>query len=261
MILRKIVDQKRVTLEAEKRQFPLERVKDEIARQRCPVSLKETLSKTQGTRIIAEIKKASPSLGIIRPEPFEPGQFADIYQDNGASAISVITEEHFFQGALSSLKTVKERTQLPVLRKDFLWDEYQVLQSRAFGADFILLIAAILDLGRLQELLHLTRQLGMEALLEVHDEKELELVLEAGAEIIGINNRNLKTFEVSLDISRRLAPAIPEDKIVISESGIRSRQDVLSLEKCGIKAFLVGETLMRAPDAGMALREMIGLPF
>lgn len=261
MILEKIVEQKKTDLEVEEKQFPLARLKEEARKQPGPKSLTKVLKADQGTKIIAEIKKASPSLGIIRHEGFDPACLAKIYEENGAKAISVITESHFFLGKLSFLKAVKEITSLPILRKDFLWEDYQVYQSRAFGADVILLIAAILKPLRLKELLHLTRDLGMEALVEVHNEKELEMVLTAGAEIIGINNRNLKTFQVSLDVTRRLVPTIPEKKIVISESGIRNRQDVLDLERCGVTAFLVGETFMRAPDAGKALREMIGLPY
>ncbi|MBI4594861.1 MAG: indole-3-glycerol phosphate synthase TrpC [Candidatus Tectomicrobia bacterium] len=259
MILQKIVDKKKITLEEEKKALPLVILKEEIEKRERPRSLKRSLAESGTTNIIAEIKQASPSLGIIRQEGFDPVGLADLYEKNGAKAISVITEKSFFLGDLEYLKNVKRKTGLPVLRKDFLWDEYQLYQSRAFGADAILLIAAILELERLRELLNLAAELGMEVLLEVHDERELDLVLKTNSEIIGINNRNLKTFQVTLDTTQRLMALIPKEKTIVSESGIKGRADILTLEQYGVKAFLVGETLMRAPDTGRALRELIGL--
>ncbi len=258
MILQKIVEKKKIDLEEEKRVCPLAVLKEEILRQQPPESLKKAFEESITTNIIAEIKKASPSLGIIREEGFDPVALAGLYEKNGGRAISVLTEKNFFLGEMEYLRDVKKITELPVLRKDFLWEEYQIYQSRAFGADVILLIAAILELERLKDLHNLAVELGMEVLLEVHDERELEVALKTSAEIIGINNRNLKTFQVTLDTTRRLMSAIPKEKTVVSESGIKNRADILSLEECGVKAFLIGETLMRAPDTGRALRELIG---
>jgi len=211
----------------------------------------------EAIRIIAEIKKASPSKGVIR-EDFSPDLIALDYELGGAAAISVLTEEKFFLGSLTFLREVRDVAGLPVLRKDFLLDEYDILESRAAGADAVLLIAAILEEGRLRRLLELARELGMRALVEVHSEAELDTALRTGAEIIGINNRDLSTFRVDLDTTRRLAPLVPEGKVIVSESGIEGRADILSLKEVGVDAFLIGETLMREKDPAEKLRELIG---
>ncbi|MBI2556701.1 MAG: indole-3-glycerol phosphate synthase TrpC, partial [Planctomycetes bacterium] len=209
-------------------------------------------------RIIAEIKKASPSLGIIR-EDFNPVEIARIYETNGAAAISVLTDEKFFQGSLSYLTGVKKSVNLPVLRKDFIVDPYQIYEARSAGADAILLIAALLSWEEMQRYLDLASELGMECLVEVHSETELKMVLKTNARIIGINNRDLATFKTDLETTLRLKPMIPAEKIVVSESGIKSRVDVEKLMEEGVDAILVGETLMKSDDISAKLRELLGL--
>ncbi len=209
------------------------------------------------TRVIAEVKKASPSKGVIR-EDFDPLGLAREYEANGAAAISVLTEERYFQGSIEHLRLIKEGAGLPVLRKDFIIDEYQVYEARGAGADAVLLIAAILDEKALRNLLWLAEALGMAALVEVHDEEELEKALKAGAGIIGVNNRDLKTFKVDISATTRLAPLVPKDKVLVSESGIGERADILLLQKAGVSAFLIGEALLKEKDAGKKLRGLLG---
>ncbi|WP_333656219.1 indole-3-glycerol phosphate synthase TrpC [Dissulfurispira sp.] len=207
-------------------------------------------------KLIAEIKKASPSKGIIRKD-FDPIKIASIYDEKPVSAISVLTEEDFFQGHLSYIKIVKDITSKPVLRKDFIFDEYQIYESRVNHADAILLIAAILDKNQTKEYLHLSKELGLHVLFEVHDEDDLEKALLIDADIIGINNRNLKTLKVDLSTTFRLKKDIPKDKIVVSESGIKSRDDVIKLEEAGIDAMLIGTSLMEAEDIGKKIDELM----
>ena len=213
--------------------------------------------KADDIRIIAEVKKASPSKGVIRDD-FDPLILAREYEENGASAISVLTEEAYFQGSLEHLKLIKENTGLPVLRKDFIIDEYQIYEARLAGADAVLLIAAILDEKALKNFLWLTDALGMAALVEVHDGDEMKRALEAGASLIGVNNRDLKTFKVDINATIRLAPLVPKDKILVSESGLGARADILTLQKAGVSAFLIGEALVREKDAGKKLRGLLG---
>jgi indole-3-glycerol phosphate synthase len=207
-------------------------------------------------RIIAEVKKASPSKGIIR-EDFDPVEIAKTYEANGASAISVLTEEKFFYGSLDYLKKIREVTAIPLLCKDFIFDEYQVYQSRVFGADAFLLIAAILDDSKLKDLLKTGRGLRMQAIVEVHNLEELKMVLQTEAEIIGINNRDLKTFKTDMSTTERLIKEIPQDKIVVSESGINTAKDISRLRECGAHAFLIGESLMREKDIAKKLIELM----
>ena len=207
-------------------------------------------------RIIAEVKKASPSKGIIR-EDFDPVEIAKTYEANRASAISVLTEEKFFHGSLDYLKKIREVTAIPLLCKDFIFDEYQVYQSRVFGADAFLLIAAILDDSKLKDLLKTGRGLGMQAIVEVHNLEELKMVLQTEAEIIGINNRDLKTFKTDISTTERLIKEIPQDKIVVSESGINTAEDISRLRECGAHAFLIGESLMREKDIAKKLIEFL----
>jgi indole-3-glycerol phosphate synthase len=207
--------------------------------------------------VIAEIKKASPSAGQIRPG-LEADRVATSYEKAGAAAISVITEEDFFQGRSEYLAQAREAVSLPVLCKDFIIDPIQVFTARAAGADGLLLIAAILQQNTLKELLAMAGQLDMACLVEVHDEEELSRVLETEARIIGINNRNLRTFQVSLDTTLRLRPLIPPNLVVVSESGIHSRSDLQSLAAVGVDAVLVGTSLMRADDPGAKLEELLG---
>ncbi|MEK6224163.1 MAG: indole-3-glycerol phosphate synthase TrpC, partial [Thermodesulfobacteriales bacterium] len=207
-------------------------------------------------KIISEVKHASPSKGVFR-EDFDPVQIAKSYSRGGASAISVLTDEKYFRGSLSFLKNIRAEVDTPLLRKDFIVDPYQVYEARLFGADAILLIVAALDQTSLSELLELTHSLQMNAIVEVHDENELDRALEADARIIGINNRDLRTFDVDLNVSITLSKKVPGDKIVIAESGIGSIEDIDRLRGEGVHVFLIGETFMKAPDPGQKLKELI----
>jgi indole-3-glycerol phosphate synthase len=209
--------------------------------------------------VIAEIKKASPSKGVLR-EDFIPADIAQTYAEHGAACLSVLTDVQFFQGAVDYLKQARASCQLPVLRKDFIVDAYQVYESRVMGADAILLIAAILDDAQMKAFEAIARSLDMAVLVEVHDEVELARALKLKTPLIGVNNRNLKTFEVSLDTTLRLMQEVPADRLLVTESGIRNREDVLRMGAAGVNAFLVGETFMRAPDPGAALAELFAIP-
>jgi len=206
--------------------------------------------------LIAEVKKASPSAGIIRPD-FDPVQIARIYEQNGASCLSVLTDEKFFQGHDDYLKTIKSAVSLPLLRKDFTVDAYQIYEARVLGADAILLIVAALTPAQLKEYQALARYLDMAALVEVHTEVETEIALDAGAKLIGINSRDLNTFVTDLGTVERLVAMVPADVTLIAESGIKTPADVQRVANAGAKAILVGETLMRAPDIGAALTELL----
>ena len=202
--------------------------------------------------VIAEIKKASPSKGVLR-EDFEPADIAQSYAEHGAACLSVLTDRQFFQGSVDFLKQARASCQLPVLRKDFLVDPYQVYESRAMGADAILLIAACLDDTQMKDMESIARDLYMAVLVEVHDAVELERALRLKTPLIGINNRNLHTFEVTLDTTLTLMEEVPGDRLLVTESGVLAREDVLRLTAAGVHAFLVGEAFMRAPDPGAAL--------
>ncbi len=258
MILEQIVADNRRELEARKRSFPLNELQRAAMEQPPPLDLASAL---RGDRIklIAEVKKASPSRGIIRPD-FDPLAIARTYAGNGASAISVLTEASYFQGSLNYLRDIRQALgdmRLPLLRKDFLWDPYQIYESRAYGADSLLLIVAVLTAAKLQELLELSRELKMSCLVEVHDKAEVEIALRSGARIIGINNRDLRTFNVDLAATERLRPLIPADRIVVSESGIKNRSDMENLAKWGVDAALIGESLMSAPDIAVKMKELL----
>ena len=205
--------------------------------------------------VIAEIKKASPSKGVLR-EDFIPADIAQSYAEHGAACLSVLTDKQFFQGSVDYLKQARASCQLPVLRKDFMVDPYQVYEARAMGADCILLIAACLDDAQMADLEAVARGLGMAVLVEVHDEPELHRALKLKTALLGINNRNLRTFEVSLDTTLGMLPTVPADKLLITESGILSRADVERMRAAQVHAFLVGEAFMRAPDPGAALAEL-----
>ncbi len=202
--------------------------------------------------VIAEIKKASPSKGVLR-EDFIPADIAQSYAEGGAACLSVLTDVQFFQGEVDYLKQARASCQLPVLRKDFMLDPYQIYESRSMGADCILLIAACLDDAQLKDLEAIARSLDMAVLVEVHDGAELERALTLKTPLIGINNRNLKTFEVRLDTTLALRASVPSDRILVTESGIQTRDDVLRMGAAGVNAFLVGEAFMRAPEPGEAL--------
>jgi indole-3-glycerol phosphate synthase len=207
-------------------------------------------------RLIAEIKRASPSAGLLRAD-FDPAQLGRSYEAAGAAALSVLTEEKFFLGSLDHLREARAACHLPALRKDFLIDEWQIEESFCAGSDAVLLIAAALERERLRSMLEQAGSFGMAAIVEVHSEAEVELALEAGASIIGINNRNLQTLEVDLEVTRMLRPMIPPDVVVVSESGIRRSEDVRILTDLGAHAILVGEAFMRAPDPGAAARDLL----
>jgi indole-3-glycerol phosphate synthase len=207
--------------------------------------------------VIAEIKKASPSKGVLR-EDFIPADIAQSYAEHGAACLSVLTDVQFFQGEVDYLKQARASCQLPVLRKDFMVDPYQIYESRAMGADCILLIAACLDDAQMKDLEAIARSLDMAVLLEVHDGAELERALKLKTPLIGINNRNLKTFEVTLDTTLSLKAQVPADRLLVTESGILNRDDVLRMGAAGVNAFLVGEAFMRAPDPGEALAALFG---
>ena len=204
-------------------------------------------------RIIAEVKKASPSKGVIR-EDFDPLAIAQGYERGGANAISVLTEPHYFQGDIEYLSGIRRYVGIPLLRKDFIVSKYQILEAMVFGADFILLIAKALSRKELKELLAYTRHLGMEALVEIHDKSDLTKAIFAGTDIIGINHRNLETFEMDMELCYKLIPLIPNGKIIVAESGIYEHGQLEDMSKAGVDAFLVGESLMRQDDVESALR-------
>lgn len=251
-ILARIVNNKRVELrETAQNRAELERT----AAARGPVRSFRTALKSAEPAVIAEIKKASPSRGILL-EAFNPSAIARMYESGGASALSVLTDFDFFKGTLADLECARAASTIPVLRKDFTIDEVHVIEAAAHGADVILLIAALLDELTLRRFRELAAHYQMDALVEVHDEVELGRALDSGAEIVGVNNRNLHTFEVTLETSLRLAEKIPSRVVKVSESGIHSSADVKTLRAAGFQAFLVGEHLMKSPDPAAALREL-----
>ena len=259
-ILDKIVAAKREELADAIQSAPLAAVQRQAAEQPRPLNLSGALI-GGGIRLIAEVKKASPSRGLLSPD-FDPVRLAGTYVANGAAAVSCLTDPRF-QGELAHLSAIKQSgasVHAPVLRKDFIFDPYQVYEARAAGADGILLIVAILEPPQLQELLATAQSLGMQCLVEVHDESELETSVEAGAEIIGINNRDLHTFTTDLAVTQRLAPLVPRGKALVSESGIFTRDDLRLLAPVGVNAVLVGEALVTAPDVGAKVRELSGQP-
>lgn len=260
-ILQKIVSHKREEVAAAISARPLAEMKAMAAdRKEQPRGFERALRDASAsglTVVIAEVKKGSPSKGVIRPD-FDPLDIASIYRDNGATCLSVLTDEKFFLGHLRYLALIREQVGLPLLRKDFLFDPYQVYEAAVGGADAVLLIAAMLEQSRLEDLLGLARELFLDVLLEVHDEREMDMALRSDCTLIGINNRSLHTFVTDLAVTERLAPMVPADRLVVAESGINSRGDVERLHSAGAKAFLVGESLMREADIGAKLRELLG---
>ena len=243
-ILQNIVNKTRAKLVERKAELTLSQLKISLQDLNLPKSrFKEKLAR-KSEAIIAEIKKASPSAGIIA-ENFDPVQKAKEYELNGASALSILTEEDFFMGSMEHLKKVKKVTSLPILRKDFMIDEYQIYESKLIGADCILLIASILSDKKIEDFINIAKELELDYLIEVHDEAELKRIAHHEDALIGINNRNLKTFEVDLDNSVRLRKLFKEENIFIAESGIKSREDINYLKLNDIKVFLIGESLMR----------------
>ena len=255
-MLDRIVAQKKEMLEQRKREVPLPRLKEKIWGQEYPLDFSAFI-RGKNIKLIAEVKQASPSRGLLRTN-FNVVELARTYAIGGAAAISVLTEPKYFLGDIEYLAAIRGVTKLPLLRKDFIFEPYQIYESRAYGADALLLIAAILTREQLKDLLSLSRGLGLKCLVEVHNENELEKALLSQAEIIGINNRDLNTFAIDLETTRRLRPLIPKDKIVVSESGIKNRQDMEKLEQWGIDAALVGEALVTADDVLGKIEELLG---
>jgi indole-3-glycerol phosphate synthase len=266
MILDEIVENKRREVEARKRQVPQHVLEQRLGDIEVPRNLLESLrnapSKIPNPKskiaVIAECKRASPSRGLIR-DPYDPVAIARSYEANGAAAISVLTDEKYFGGSLEHLEAVHAAVALPVLRKEFIMDEYQVFEARAAGADAVLLIAAILDAAQLRDLADIVWAMRMHALVEVHDADEIERAAESNTGIIGINNRDLRTLELDLRQTERLLPLLPTNVLVVSESGIRSRNDVAYLRDLGVGAILIGEHLMASADPGGALAKLIGV--
>jgi indole-3-glycerol phosphate synthase len=254
-ILEEILAYKREEVAAAKRTTPLNRLQDMPGYVRQTRSLRSALT-AKGPVVIAEVKKASPSKGVIRPD-FDHLKIAESYVRNGAAALSVLTDEKFFQGSLRYLAEIRERTTVPLLRKDFIIEAYQVHEARAYGADAILLIAAALEPEQLSALHGEAERLGLDVLVEVHSAEELDALRGVGISIVGVNNRDLRTFETSLDVTVRLASRIPEGALLVSESGIRYGADVAMLMSHGVNAVLVGESLMKAADPGLALAELL----
>jgi len=253
MILDDIIAHKRKELKEAKKKLPMGELVSAAEQKPPAIDFTALYAKTPGLKIISEIKKASPSKGVIRND-FNHFSIAREYEDSGAFALSVLTDYRFFKGDISYLSDIRAHSTLPILRKDFTIDPYQVYEARFHGADLVLLIVAVLDQKEIEEYLSLAHSLGMNCIVEVHGEQELETAILAGSKIIGINNRDLRTFDVSLDVSKRLSPMVPEEKIVISESGISSVEDIEGLRNCGIDTFLIGEMFMKAKSPGEALR-------
>ena len=260
-ILNKIIASKVAEVAAAKAQQPIEIVQAEAAASLLdnPVrgfvaSIRAKIANQQSA-VIAEIKKASTSKGIIRAD-FKPDEIAKSYELGGAACLSVLTDAEYFQGSAAYLKQARAACSLPVLRKDFMIDAYQVYEARAMGADCILLIAAAIDLAKMQELESVAHGLGMAVLVEVHNGEELDIALQLATPLLGINNRNLRTFDVTLDTTLGLLARIPEDKIIVTESGIFTQQDVALMRENNVHTFLVGEAFMRQPDPGVELAKV-----
>ncbi|WP_447972793.1 indole-3-glycerol phosphate synthase TrpC [Nitrospira sp. Kam-Ns4a] len=266
MILDRILEHKRAEIRHKRSRGYLAELKSRIADLGRPLEFAVTLEASRAPShpaLIAEVKKASPSAGLLRPEfaeRFDPVAIATVYKESGATAVSVLTDQDFFQGSLDFLRAVKEKVGLPALDKEFMVHEVQFYEARAYGADAVLLIVAALERRQLVDFAALARELALDVLIEVHHEKELDTVLEwlPDARLIGINNRDLKTFTTDLAVTFRLAKRIPAGKVIVSESGIASRDDVERLLEAGIHAMLVGEALVKAPDIGAKVRELLG---
>lgn len=258
MFLEKVAAIKRKEVDRRKASVSLGEMQERISKLPSPRNLLESISKNGPMALIAEIKQASPSAGVIQ-EGADIRRIACAYQAAGACAVSVLTENHFFQGELSHLRLVKDVVSIPLLQKDFIIDPFQVYEGRAAGADAVLLIAAMLAPDQLREFAELAWSLGLVALVEVHDEEDLNKISGLDLPLIGVNNRNLKTLAMDLETTFRLLERIPRGSVVISESGIRSREDVERLQQAGVKAILVGEVLMRSSDPATKIRELLGM--
>ncbi len=260
-ILKKIVASKREEVEAAKNSSSLDELKSRIAGlEDTPRGFERHLREAYSsgwTAIIAEVKKGSPSKGVIR-EDFNPIRIAEIYQNNGATCLSILTDEKFFMGHPSFLSLVREQVSLPILRKDFIIDPYQISESRASGADAILLIASILEKQQIVDLAGLARDTHLDVLLEVHDEEEMEFACTTDISMIGVNNRNLRSFVTDIGTTEKLSGLLPSGRLLVAESGINCRADIERLQASGAGAFLVGESLMREDDIGAKLQELLG---
>jgi indole-3-glycerol phosphate synthase len=256
LILDDIIDHKRREVEEAKRREPLSRLQERIS-PRKPGRFLEAISKPERLCLIAELKKASPSRGVICAD-FDPPAIARKYAEGGASALSVLTDKKFFQGDASYLAQAREASGLPALRKDFIIDEYQVWESAAIGADSILLIVAALSPDQLKDYLQLATEIGLDSLVEVHDADQLDIALKAESQIVGINNRDLRTFKTELRVTLELAKEIPAERLIVSESGIHTGEDARRVRDAGANAILVGEALMTSGDISGKIRELIG---
>ena len=258
-ILDEILNYKKEELSSLKSAAPLSDLKAHVRDADPVISFKNAVKREAPgpVKLIAELKKASPSKGLIRKD-FNPAQIISIYEQKDVAAISVLTESRYFSGSLSYLKKARKKSTKPILRKDFIFDEYQLYESRANSADAVLLIAAALEKSQMSDLYELAKELSLDCLVEVHNWQELDRALYCDAEIIGINNRDLNTLNISLDISFNLLKDIPENRITVSESGINSRADVEALEATSASAILVGTTIMRSPDIGAKIDELMG---
>ena len=256
-MLEKIVNNKLKEVEERKKKLPLEVLKEKVSVSGLSSrDFKKSISSTGKINVIAEIKRASPSAGIILKN-LDCSSLAKIYQDNGASAISVLMDEKFFGGSPSDLVKVRKASFLPILAKEFILDEYQIYEAKLLGADAILLIASILSKEKLEKFLDLASRLNLDCIVEIHKEKELDKVRDLPFDIIGINNRDLETFEVDLKTTFDLIEKISPDKLVVSESGIRKKEDIHRLREKGVGAFLIGESLLKSKDIGRKLREFL----
>lgn len=260
MILDRILATKAEEIAAAQTRLPLAELSAKAVQQSAPTrGFAERLRQRHdvgATALIAEVKKGSPSKGIIRAD-FDPVEIARIYEQGGATCLSVLTDETYFLGHLSYLGHIREQVSLPLLRKDFIIDPYQVYEARVAGADAILLIAAALTDEQLHQLAELARSLGLDTLLEVHDEAELERALAITVDLIGINNRDLKTFHTDLAVSEQLAQRIPRQQLAVAESGLHTREDIERLQQAGAGAFLIGESLMREDDIGAKMKQLL----
>lgn len=256
-ILSEIIDHKRGEIAEAKRRCPPEVLREQLGAAPPVRDFVAALKASPDIGLIAEVKKGSPSAGVIRAD-FDPVKIARTYEQHGANCLSVLTDEKFFLGHLDFLKRVRQAVKIPVLRKDFLIDRYQVLEARAAGADCILLIAECLNDCELRDLYFYASELGMESLIELYDDENLDRVLKLEPALMGINNRDLRTFITDLDHTRRLSEHVPSTTLLVSESGIRTRADIDRVKAGGARAILVGETLMRAADIGIAVDELMG---
>lgn len=256
MILQTIVENKKEEIARQKKILPLAELRQFLT-DRTPTRDFAGAIRGRDCAVIAEVKRSSPSQGRIR-EDFDPVAIARMYEENGASAVSVLTERKFFEGRAAYVPRIAKAVNLPILRKDFIVDPYQIVETRVLGADALLFIARLLDAAKLLDFIGLASELGLAALVEVHDEEDLEKAVAAGARLVGINNRDLGTFRTDLEVSIRLARRVPKGITVVSESGIDGRPDIERLMEANIHAFLVGESLMREKDIGRKLRELLG---